>query len=155
MKDVTKGLDEANEIARFMSKDIRFEKSIVSKFDDQNIYGGNAAVDFDIQAEVQVKVQNFEAGTVSVWSCEKFNDKLAMMRDALNSYEQSEFKSDLPEDADPFNVEEEPIFLGQCFYMLEGLVYLMDNPRELPIAAANSEICGELHMNVVPCSENG
>jgi len=56
MKDVTKGLDEANEIARFMSKDIRFEKSIVSKFDDQNIYGGNAAVDFDIQAEVQVKV---------------------------------------------------------------------------------------------------
>jgi hypothetical protein len=78
-----------------------------------------------------------------------------MMRDALNSYEQSEFKSDLPEDADPFNVEEEPIFLGQCFYMLEGLVYLMDNPRELPIAAANSEICGELHMNVVPCSENG
>lgn len=84
MKDVGKGLDEANEIARFMQKSIKFEKSIVSKFDDEHLYGG---ADFDIQAEVQVKVQNFETGTVSVWSCEKFADKLAMMRDALNSYE--------------------------------------------------------------------
>lgn len=45
MKDIGKGLDEANEIARFMNKDIKFEKSIVSKFDDQSIYGG---ADFDI-----------------------------------------------------------------------------------------------------------
>jgi len=92
---------------------------------------------------------------VSVWSCEKFNDKLAMMRDALNSYEQSEFKGQAPQDEDPFQVEAEPILLGQCFYMLEGLAYQMDNPRTIPIAATNNDICGELVMNVVPCDENG
>jgi len=84
MKDISRALDEANEIARFMQKDIRFEKSIVSNFEDSNIYSG---ADFDMQTEVQVKVQDFATGSVSVWSCEKFNDKLAMMRDALNSYE--------------------------------------------------------------------
>jgi len=78
-----------------------------------------------------------------------------MMRDALNSYEQSEFKGQLAEEEDPFQVEAEPMLLGQCFYMLEGLAYLMDNPRSLPIAAANGDICGELHMNVVPCDESG
>jgi len=39
--------------------------------------------------------------------------------------------------------------------MLEGVAYLMDNPRSIPIAAANNDICGELHMNVVPCDESG
>lgn len=152
MKDISRALDEANEIARFMQKDIRFEKSIVSNFEDSNIYSG---ADFDMQTEVQVKVQDFATGSVSVWSCEKFNDKLAMMRDALNSYEQSEFRGQAPQDEDPFQVEAEPILLGQCFYMLEGLAYQMDNPRTIPIAATNNDICGELVMNVVPCDENG
>ena len=39
--------------------------------------------------------------------------------------------------------------------MLEGLAYQMDNPRTIPIAATNNDICGELVMNVVPCDENG
>jgi len=45
MKDISRALDEANEIARFMQKDIRFEKSIVSNFEDSNIYSG---ADFDM-----------------------------------------------------------------------------------------------------------
>ena len=39
--------------------------------------------------------------------------------------------------------------------MLEGLAYQMDNPRTIPIAATNNDICGELVMNVVPCDEDG
>ena len=39
--------------------------------------------------------------------------------------------------------------------MLEGLAYLMDNPREVPIVAPNREIVGQLHVNVVPCEEDG
>ena len=39
--------------------------------------------------------------------------------------------------------------------MLEGLAYLMDNPRKVPIVATNSKIYGTLDINVVPCDENG
>lgn len=45
--------------------------------------------------------------------------------------------------------------LGQSFYMLEGLAYLMDNPRKIPIVATNNKIYGQLEINVVPCDENG
>lgn len=31
----------------------------------------------------------------------------------------------------------------------------MDNPRVIPIMATNNEIYGEIHINVVPCDENG
>ena len=45
--------------------------------------------------------------------------------------------------------------LGQAFYMLEGLAYLIDNPRKLPIVATNSSIVGEIFINIVPCEEDG
>lgn len=39
--------------------------------------------------------------------------------------------------------------------MLEGLGYMIDNPRVIPIMATNHEIYGQVHINVVPCDENG
>lgn len=47
------------------------------------------------------------------------------------------------------------MLLGQAFYMLQGLAYLIDNPREIPIVATNSEIVGQLTLNVVPCEADG
>jgi len=55
MKDVRKDVDEANEIAKFMNKDITFTHIYVSKFDDEGIYGANGAsvIDLnDLQTEV-------------------------------------------------------------------------------------------------------
>ena len=39
--------------------------------------------------------------------------------------------------------------------MLEGLAYLMDNPRTIPIIATNNDTYGQLTMNVIPCEEDG
>jgi hypothetical protein len=39
--------------------------------------------------------------------------------------------------------------------MLGGLPYLLDNPRRVPIIAPNNDVYGEIHMNVIPCDENG
>ena len=58
-------------------------------------------------------------------------------------------------EADIFQEKPEPILLGQAFYMLEGLAYLMDNPRKVPIVATNNKIYGQVDINVVPCDENG
>ena len=38
MKDIRKEINEANEIAKFMNKDIHFEDQYISKFDDQSIH---------------------------------------------------------------------------------------------------------------------
>lgn len=45
----------------------------------------------DQQDEVQIKVENFECGSVNIWSCDKFTDKLMMFREALQAYEDNDF----------------------------------------------------------------
>lgn len=115
MKNIKKDIDEANEIAKFMNKEVQFYHIYVSKFDDQGIYGGGSGVSpvdlNETQTEVQVKMENFDSGMIHIWSTEKFQDKLVMMRDSLQIYENNEFK-DLHPSEDPFYEEQEPILLG-------------------------------------------
>ena len=47
------------------------------------------------------------------------------------------------------------MLLGQAYYVLGGLPYLLDNPRRIPLVAPNNDVYGEIHMNVIPCDENG
>ena len=42
MKDIKRDVDEANEIARFMNKDILFTHIYVSKFDEQSVLSGSS-----------------------------------------------------------------------------------------------------------------
>lgn len=153
MRDIRKDITEANEIAKFMNKDLTFTDIYVSKFEADNIYSQGRS-DIDQQDEVQVKVENYDTGAIHIWSADKFQDKLVMMRDALQVYEQNDF-ADLAPEQDPFAEKQEPILLGQAFYMLEGLAYLMDNPRTVPIVATNNKIYGQLEINLVPCDEDG
>jgi len=39
MKDIRKDVGEANEIAKFMNKDVVFSDTYVTKLDEQGIYG--------------------------------------------------------------------------------------------------------------------
>ena len=103
---------------------------------------------------MQIKVENFESGQIHIWTSEKFKDKLIMMRDALQTYEDKEFQ-ELQPNEDPFYDKEEPMILGQAFYLLEGLQYLMDDARTIPIVSMTNEIFGAIDINVVPCDEDG
>jgi len=38
-----------------------------------------------------VKVENFDTGAIHIWSSDKFQDKLMMMRDALETYTDNGF----------------------------------------------------------------
>ena len=140
-----------------MNKDIKFLENIVSKFDDQNIHSitNNSTQLIDqTQDEVLIKVENFETGQLLIWSVDKFQDKLLQMRDALQVFEEKDFQQ-FDESNDPFYEKQQPIMLGQSFYMLEGLAYLIDNPRKLPIVSTNNTIVGEITINIVPCEEDG
>ena len=81
MKDIKPDINEANRIAKIMRKEIRFSDFYVSKIDD-SLFSSDDTAD-----EVQVKVENFENGAIHVWSIDKFQDKLLMMKDALNYFE--------------------------------------------------------------------
>lgn len=151
MKDIRKDIKEANAIAEFMGKKIHLQDIYISKFDEGTINNDSQP---DLKDEVQVKVQNFETGQVYVWSQEKFQNKLMEMRDALQAFEDSDFK-DLPREQDPFFEEQQPLLLGQAYYMLGGLPYLLDNPRQVPIIAPNNDVHGQIHMNIVPCDDTG
>lgn len=156
MKHIRKDLAEANEIARYMGKDVRFSDIYVSKFDEDGVLGGGSS-NFSVgeqQDEVQVQVENYGTGAINIWSAEKFQERLIMMRDALQTFEDSGALEHETE-AEIFQEEPEPILLGQAFYMLEGLAYQMDNPRKVPIVATNNRIYGQVDVNVVPCDENG
>lgn len=50
---------------------------------------------------------------------------------------------------------QEPIQIGQAYYRLEGLAYLMDNPATVSIVGTNSQIMGKLEINVVPVDFDG
>ncbi len=104
MKDIRKDVAEANEIAKFMNKDVVFTDTYVTKLDDQGAYGGSGTASFDLGEmpdEVQVKAENFDSGQINIWSCDKFQEKLMSMRDALQTYEDREFQELDPAD-DPF-----------------------------------------------------
>lgn len=86
MKDIKRDVDEANAIAKFMTKDVLFTHIYVSKFDEQSVFNGSSNFEVaETQTDVQVKVENFEIGQILIWSCDKFQDKLVEMRDALQT----------------------------------------------------------------------
>lgn len=43
-KDIKKDVDEANEIAKFMNKDIQFTHIYLSKFDESSMFGSKGQV---------------------------------------------------------------------------------------------------------------
>uniref|UniRef100_A0A7S3FVJ3 Kinesin-like KIF1-type domain-containing protein n=1 Tax=Strombidium rassoulzadegani TaxID=1082188 RepID=A0A7S3FVJ3_9SPIT len=162
MKNIKKQVDEANEIARSMGKHIVFTAIYISKFDNQSIYanGSSSAEVGEMKTEIEIKVENFELDQINQWTCDKFNDKLVMMRDAYQIYEEraevvNSSQEDQEDQEDPFSEKAEPVLLGQAFYLLEGLAYQVADDRQLPIVTTTNEINGQLHINVVPCEENG
>lgn len=149
MKDIEPDIKDANRIAKIMKKDIRFTKEVLSKINDIENFQSQS----ETATEVQVKMENFDSGAIHIWPVEKFQDQLNIMKEALNMWETNQ--QTMTPAADPFDQKQEPMFLGQAFYSLEGLGYLMDNPHTLPIVGTDMQPIGELTMNVCPCYPDG
>ena len=73
-----------------------------------------------------------------IWSIEKFKDKLDMMRDVVNTYTETGEVPSMEQDDDPFYDEIEPLLIGQGYYKLEPLAYLIDNPAVISIIGTTS-----------------
>lgn len=66
LKGIRKDIVEANETAKAMEKKVYLEDIYVCKYDEEKINSDAGMV--ETKDEVQVKVQNFEANAVYIWS---------------------------------------------------------------------------------------
>lgn len=73
----------------------------------------------------------------------------------MNQYEDIGEVDSLNTDDNPFRDDNEPSLIGQAFYSLEGLCYLIDNPCEIEVIGTNFENHGKLLVNIIPVDENG
>lgn len=104
--------------------------------------------------EIQIQVLNFDNDSVLIWSTKKFFDKLEMMKDVINSYQDTGAVQELDPEEDPFVDPVEPLLLGQVYYKLEPLAYLIDNPSTISIIGQNLQVMGKLECNIIPCDED-
>lgn len=77
------------------------------------------------------------------------------MRDLLNTYEEVGAVEDLATDDNPFLDKNEPAVIGEGYFRLEGLSYLMDNPTEINLIGQNYEHHGQLAVDVIPVTPEG
>lgn len=86
---------EANEICKMLGKNISFKQSLQTIFEDDS--GRRASFDdlkrqtssgsVQLNEEMNIQVRNHDKNTTVMWTEETFFDRLEMMRDALNQFE--------------------------------------------------------------------
>ncbi len=139
IKEVERKIIEANQCAQFMHKNIKFSYQLVSVMPDTFRLDSTPG-EFSSSAprqEIQIKVHNGDTNSIIEWSLKTFQDKLEEIKDMMNQYQEGgTLAKDDPHD--PFKMTQEPIQLGQAYYRLEGLAYLMDNPATISIVGTNS-----------------
>jgi len=104
--------------------------------------------------DIEVKVNNLDTEEQYIWDRHKFKDRLMVMRDYLGVYEETGMVEDKTGD-NPFTDQREPAIIGQGYFRLEPLSYLIDNPVQIELIGTNYENHGKLDVNIVPVDENG
>ena len=78
------------------------------------------------------------------------------MRDFVQTFHESGGQMiDVNPEDDPFIDDPEPILLGQGYYKLEPLAYIIDNPATVSIIGTTSEVQGKLEINIIPVDTDG
>lgn len=105
--------------------------------------------------KLEIKVEDFEIGQIYLWSPERFREKLLIMRDLLAQYGDAGGMPELDQVENPFHDEPEPILIGEGYYRLEPLSYLIDNPATVNLIGSTYEVQGRLEVNIVPVDPTG
>lgn len=155
IKEIERKIVEANECAKIMKKNIQFSYKIVGQMSDSLMSFNKPGDEVKIKKdEIQIQVENFDNDTVLLWSTKKFYDKLEMFKDTINTVQDSG-TTEIDQEEDPFIEALQPIFLGQAYYRLEPLAFLIDNPSQVSIIGSNLQVMGKLEVNVMPIDEDG
>jgi hypothetical protein len=79
-----------------------------------------------------------------------------MMRDVLNTYEEEgEYPNFSDPHDDPFWDDRQPLLIGQAYYKLEPLAWLIDNPTTSKLVSQSFAMYGTVDINIIPCDPTG
>ncbi|XP_066989396.1 kinesin-like protein KIF28 [Macrobrachium rosenbergii] len=144
--EVMPAVEEANSISEELDKRVKFEIMMVSP----QVLGKDTGT-----TEVHVKMKNLENGTEFVWPKEKFLDRLYIMKEMYNNYEDDD-DWDRPEEEDPFQESlDTEIHIGTVQIILQPLAYNVELKEQLEIINYKGAEVGVMNVEVVPCNSDG
>lgn len=122
---------ESNLMARELRRDISFGPHLAYQFNDPQDVHDDLKDDANKMPILKVRVDNHEAGFYYMWDIEKFFSRYFMIKEMLDEYFGSNEIPVITEEKDPFWDPPEPQLIGQGFFKLLSIAYLLDGPTEL------------------------
>jgi len=157
--DVMPAVEEANSISEELDKRVKFEIILISPHMLGKLQGTKAEGFTDMkstQPEVCVKMKNLENGTEFIWPKEKFLNRLYLMKEMYNNYEEEEEDWDLPEDKDPFQEDvNTEVNIGTVQVFLQPIAYMVEMKEQLEITDIKGNKIGVINLEVAPCNKKG
>ena len=98
--------------------------------------------------EVCVKMKNLENGTEFIWPKEKFLNRLYLMKEMYNNYEEEEEDWDLPEDNDPFKEDvNTEVNIGSVQVFLQPIAYMVEMKEQLEVTDLKGNKIGLMNVS--------
>ena len=166
--DVMPAVEEANSISEELDKKVKFEIILISphmlgkmqgpakadvrpifKYDDLYcpIFQGFKDMK-STKPEVCVKMKNLENGTEFIWPKEKFLNRLYLMKEMYNNYEEEEEDWDVPEDNDPFKEDvNTEVNIGSVQVFLQPIAYMVEMKEQLEITDLKGNKIGLMNVS--------
>ena len=140
-------VEEANSISEELDKRVKFEIILIAPNKLSTLKG--KAEGFDKKAlkssqpEVCVKMKNLENGTEFIWPKEKFLNRLYLMKEMYNNYEEED-DWDLPEEKDPFQEDlNQEVCIGTAQVFLQPIAYMVEMKEQLEITDVKGNKIGK------------
>jgi len=153
-------VEEANSISEELDKRVKFEIILIAPNKLGSLKG--KADGFDkkhlksSQPEVCVKMKNLENGTEFIWPKEKFLNRLYLMKEMYNNYEEEDDDWDLPEEKDPFQEDlNQEICIGTAQVFLQPIAYMVEMKEQLEVTDLKGNKIGVMNVEVAPCDDKG
>ena len=165
--DVMPAVEEANSISEELDKKVKFEIILISPhmlgkmqgpakadvrtimiYDDlYPIFQGFKDMK-STKPEVCVKMKNLENGTEFIWPKEKFLNRLYLMKEMYNNYEEEEEDWDVPEDNDPFKEDvNTEVNIGSVQVFLQPIAYMVEMKEQLEITDLKGNKIGLMNVS--------
>ena len=151
--DVMPAVEEANSISEELDKKVKFEIILISPHMLGKMQGPAKADGFkdmkSTKPEVCVKMKNLENGTEFIWPKEKFLNRLYLMKEMYNNYEEEEEDWDLPEDNDPFKEDvNTEVNIGSVQVFLQPIAYMVEMKEQLEVTDLKGNKIGLMNVRL-------
>lgn len=148
-------INEANLCAKEFNKNVTFETKLISVI-PEDINKSPIEMLKNRKVEIHVKVENKDRGDVYLWDMETFMDRLLVIRECVHNYFDTNLIPSMEDKDDPFWDPPQPQLIGQGYYKLEALAYLIDNPHTVSLIGSDQKgLVGKMEVNILPTDESG